>query len=60
LSLYIEHALADDEATVLNILQDQGNVISDNAITANDVANSGEAIAWIEAHPWLFRRKRQK
>jgi len=60
LSLYIEHTLADDEATAMNILQDQCFLISDNAITANDVPNSGEIIAWIEKHPHLFRFKRRQ
>jgi hypothetical protein len=59
LSLYIEHALADDEATAMNILQDRCYLISDEAITANDVPNSGVIIAWIEKHPHLFRFKKR-
>lgn len=52
---YIREYLKDSETDVLNILQDHG-VVSDNAIYVWQVANSGDAIRWIERNPQYFRR----
>ena len=48
-----------DARLVMNELQDHG-VISDNAIDVADVANGGEAIAWLEKRDLRALRARDE
>ena len=47
-----------DEVSVLNELQERG-VISDNAISVDDVGNGGVAIAWLEKRDQRRFRERE-
>jgi hypothetical protein len=47
-----------DEVSVLNELQEHG-VISDNAVSVDDVGNGGVAIAWLEKRDRRQFRERE-
>lgn len=53
---YIADVLRDDEITVMNILAEHCYLVSDNATRAEEVANTGEVVAWCERNPQYFRR----
>ena len=48
-----------DERLVLNALQEHG-VISDNAVSVDDVANGGVGIAWLEKRDPRALRAREE
>jgi hypothetical protein len=58
LDSYIRTVLREDEATAMNILAERCHLLSDNAVRAEDVGNSGEIIAWCERHPHLWRYRK--
>lgn len=48
-----------NETEAMNALQNNG-IISDNCERASDVANSGQAVAWLDARfPRRFSQKRR-
>jgi len=53
---FISYSMQDDETTVMNILADNCPLVSDNAVWAADVQNTGDVIAWINRNPQHFRR----
>ena len=53
---FIAYSMQDDETAVMNILADHCPLVSDNAVWAADVYNTGEVIAWIMRNPQHFRR----
>lgn len=55
LEAYIQNVLHDDEITVMNILAEHCYLVSDNAYRAEEVANTGEVVAWCERNPQYFR-----
>ena len=56
LESYIQNVLHDDEITVMNILAEHCYLVSDNATRAEEVANTGAVVAWMERNPQYFRR----
>ena len=56
LESYIQNVLHDDEITVMNILAEHCYLVSDSATRAEEVANTGEVVAWMERNPQYFRR----
>jgi hypothetical protein len=56
LEAYIDAVLRDDETTVMNILCEHCPLVSDEAIYARDVHNTGQVVSWIERNPHFFRR----
>jgi hypothetical protein len=53
---FIAYSMQDDETAVMNILCEHCPLVSDNAVWAADVANTGEVIAWIHRNPQHFGR----
>lgn len=53
---FIAYSMQDDETAVMNILAEHCPLVSDNAVWASDVHNTGEVIAWIHRNPQHFRR----
>jgi hypothetical protein len=53
---FIAYSMQDDEVSVMNILCEHCPLVSDNAVWASDVHNTGEVIAWIHRNPQHFRR----
>jgi hypothetical protein len=53
---FIAYSMQDDETAVMNILCEHCPLVSDNAVWAADVANTGEVIAWIHRNPQHFSR----
>ena len=53
---FIAYSMQDDETAVMNILAEHCPLVSDNAVWAADVHNTGEVIAWITRNPQHFRR----
>lgn len=53
---FIAYSMQDDEVAVMNILAEHCPLVSDNAVWAADVQNTGEVIAWITRNPQHFRR----
>lgn len=59
LEQFIKTHLHDSEAEVMNILQDRNAPVSDLAVHACDIPNSGQVISWINHHSKLFHWKRK-
>ena len=53
---FIAYSMQDDEVAVMNILAEHCPLVSDNAVWAADVHNTGEVIQWITRNPQHFRR----
>ena len=53
---FIAYSMQDDETAVMNILAEHCPLVSDNAVWAADVHNTGDVIAWITRNPQHFRR----
>lgn len=53
---FIAYSMQDDETAVMNILAEHCPLVSDNAVWAADVHNTGEVIGWINRNPQHFRR----
>jgi len=53
---FIAYSMQDDETAVMNILAEHCPLVSDNAVWAADVHNTGEVISWITRNPHFFNR----